>query len=240
MRLNSAINKIKGCHFLLCLLCWSVVGGCSATNIYQPGKDKVVIKAHSFAFKNGDIIFQDLDCGPLCDAIESVTAGYWGMPLSHIAIVEIINGNIQVIEAIGKNVHKTPIDTFLNRIVNNNGNPKIILGRLKSAYKNLLPKAIAFCNNQLGKQYDDAFLPNNDKYYCSELLYDAFKYANNNKPFFTLQPMTFKDKKTNNFFGAWVDYFAALKMEIPEGIEGCNPAGIANDEKIEIVNENSK
>ena len=191
------------------------------------------------SFRNGDFIFQDLDCGPLCDAIESVTAGYKGMPLSHIAIVEVANGNVQVIEAIGKNVHKTPIDSFLKRIVDSNGKPKIITGRLKTDYLKLVPKALAFCNEQLGKQYDDAFLPNNDKYYCSELLYDAFKDANNGKAFFSLQPMTFKDKKAKNFFPAWVDYFAALKIEIPEGIDGCNPAGIANDKKIKIVNVTS-
>jgi len=187
------------------------------------------------SFKNGDLIFQNLDCGPLCDAIESVTAGYKGMPLSHIAIVEIANGNIQVIEAIGKNVHKTPIDTFLKRIVDSIGKPKVIIGRLNSSYITLVPKALAFCNEQLGKQYDDAFLPHNDKYYCSELLYDAFKDANNGKAFFYLRPMTFKDKKAKTFFPAWVDYFAALKMEIPEGIDGCNPAGIANDTKLTIL-----
>ena len=193
----------------------------------------------SFHFKNGDIIFQDLDCGALCDAIESVTVGYKGISLSHIAIVEIVNGNIQVIEAIGSNVHKTPIDTFLKRSVDSNGKPRIIFGRLKPTYKMLLPKAISFCNKQIGKQYDDAFLPNNDKYYCSELLYDAFKYANEEESFFTLQPMTFKDKNTKDYYPAWVDYFAALKIEIPEGIDGCNPAGIANDNKITIIKNSS-
>jgi uncharacterized protein YycO len=191
--------------------------------------------ASSFHFKNGDIIFQDLDCGPLCDAIESVTAGYKGLPLSHIAIVEIVNGYIQVIEAIGSNVHKTPIDNFLKRIVDSNGKPKVILGRLKTDYLKLVPKALAFCNDQLGKQYDDTFLPNNDKYYCSELLYEAFKYANGGKKIFSLQPMTFKNNKTKMYFSAWVDYFAALKMEIPEGINGCNPSSIANDAKLTIL-----
>lgn len=174
----------------------------------------------------------------MCDAIESVTAGYKGMPLSHIAIVEIAKGNIQVVEATGKNVHKTPIDTFLKRIVDSNGKQKVIVGRLKPSYIKLIPKALKFCNKQPGKQYDDAFLPNNDKYYCSELLYDAFKYANDGKAFFSLQPMTFKDKKTKKYFPVWVDYFADLKMEIPEGIDGCNPASIANDAKIEIQVEN--
>ena len=114
------------------------------------------------------------------------------------------------------------------------------MGRLKLNYIKLLPKALLFCSKQLGKQYDDAFLPNNGKYYCSELLYDAFKYANNGKVFFSLQPMTFKDKKMKTYYPAWVDYFAALKIDIPEGIEGCNPSSIANDTKIIIQTKYEK
>ena len=184
--------------------------------------------------KNGDLIFQNLDCGALCDAIESVTEGYKGIPLSHVGIIEIKKKRILIIEAIGSKVHKTPIDIFLKRIVDSLGRPKIIIGRLLPNYAKLLPKALLFCNKKINVPYDDAFLPNNGKYYCSELLYDAFKYANQGIPFFALFPMTYKNKITSNFFKAWVDYFEALKMTIPEGIDGCNPASIANDVKIEI------
>ena len=38
-------------------------------------------------FKAGDLIFQDLQCGPLCDAINAVTKGYQGKDFSHVAIV---------------------------------------------------------------------------------------------------------------------------------------------------------
>ncbi|MHC4724324.1 MAG: hypothetical protein ACYS9V_08765 [Planctomycetota bacterium] len=40
-----------------------------------------------FEPKEGDLLFQDLDCGPLCDAIEKVTTGYQGSNFSHVGIL---------------------------------------------------------------------------------------------------------------------------------------------------------
>ncbi len=37
--------------------------------------------------KEGDLLFQDLDSSPVCDAIELVTPGYKGANFSHIGIV---------------------------------------------------------------------------------------------------------------------------------------------------------
>ena len=44
------------------------------------------------SFQVGDIIFQDLDCGPPCDAIEAVTSGYNGAQLSHCGIITEVKG----------------------------------------------------------------------------------------------------------------------------------------------------
>ena len=40
-----------------------------------------------FLLMKGDILFQDLDSSPLCDAIELVTPGYRNGNFSHIGIV---------------------------------------------------------------------------------------------------------------------------------------------------------
>ena len=40
-----------------------------------------------FSLQIGDILFQDLDSSPLCDAIEKVTPGYNDYNFSHIGIV---------------------------------------------------------------------------------------------------------------------------------------------------------
>jgi len=181
------------------------------------------------SYQTGDFIFQDLDCGGLCDAIEEVTQGYDGYHFSHIGMVYIKDQDTMVIEAIGKGVQLTSIDSFLSRTGTN------VHGRLKKKYRHLIPEAIDFSLKNTGTAYDDEFLYNNGKYYCSELLYDAFKYANNNKAFFELQPMTFKKPGTNDFYPVWIAYYEKLGIDIPEGQPGCNPGGFSRSDKLEII-----
>ena len=44
-------------------------------------------KEDTFTLQLGDLLFQDLDSSPLCDAIEIVTTGYKGANLSHVGII---------------------------------------------------------------------------------------------------------------------------------------------------------
>ena len=178
----------------------------------------------------GDLIFQNLDCGPMCDAIEAVTEGVDGQDFSHVALVCKQGDSLVVIEAIGKGVHYTSLSNFSKRTTN-----KMYVGRVKSQYKKLIAKAETFAEKQNGIPYDDEFIYNNGKYYCSELVYDAFKFANNDKPFFTLYPMTYKQPGSNDFFPVWVDYFKKLNKQIPEGQPGCNPGGLSRSDKIDII-----
>jgi hypothetical protein len=183
-------------------------------------------------YQNGDIVFKNLDCGALCDAIEAVTSGHAGNSFSHIGLVYIQHDSVFVIEAIGNNVTLTPIKQFEARSKHH-----LVQARLKPAYKKLIPDALAFALLQIGKPYDDAFLYNNGKYYCSELLYDAFAFANKGKPFFVLEPMTFKQPSSETFFPVWISYYAELNMPIPEGKLGINPGGISKSDKIEIITQ---
>jgi len=205
-----------------------VLIGCLFFNILS-------LKAQEFNFKTGDFVFQDIDCGDLCDAIEKVTPSIEGKHFSHIGLVYVAGDSIWVIEAIEKNVHLTRISTFLDHSKTENGAPKIIVGRLKKVYQFLNTKAISFALQQLGVPYDDVFLYNNGKYYCSELIFDAYKFANDGRDFFTLYPMTFKDPETNKTNKAWKGYYKKLKTKIPEGRLGCNPGSIGISETIEIV-----
>lgn len=179
--------------------------------------------------KTGDLIFQDLDCGGLCDAIEDVTQGYKEYRFSHVGLVYEHNDSLFAIESIGQGVKLTYLPVFLQRTNIN------VPARLKAEFQPLIAKAIEFSIAQLGKPYDDEFIYDNVKYYCSELLYDAFKYANNNEPFFELQPMTFKKPGTDSYFPVWEEYYGKLKMEIPEGELGCNPGGLSRSGKIQIL-----
>ena len=179
---------------------------------------------------DGDLLFQDMDCGPLCDAIEAVTEGYKGNDFSHMGMVLHRNDTIYIIEAAGKAVRLSTLEKF-----SKNTKKPMLVGRLKKKYKKLIPDAIAFSLQQMGVPYDEEYVYNNGSYYCSELIYDAFKAANNNKPFFQLFPMTYKQPGTNDFFPAWTDYYKAINKPIPEGQPGCNPGGMSTSDKIEIV-----
>lgn len=187
-----------------------------------------------FKFQNGDLLFQDIDCG-VCEAIEAVTPSWSNKKFSHTGLVYIKDSTVQVIEAIGKDVHMTPLDTFIKRQVDRYGQSKVVVGRLKPQYQALNDSAVRYALTQLGAPYDDVYTYGDNKYYCSELLYDAYQAANNGKPFFKLAPMTFKDPETNKYFPAWEGYYKDLGVKIPQGQPGCNPGTIANDPKVDIV-----
>jgi hypothetical protein len=182
------------------------------------------------SLKQGDFLFQNIDCGPLCDAIEQVTFGRDSLKFSHIGLIYIKQDSVYVIEAIGKSVTLTPYLQFKNRTQN-----PLYLGRVIPYYSGLIDGAILFAINQIGVPYDEAFLYNNQKYYCSELIYDAFKTSNQNQVFFELEPMTFKTPNSNDYFKEWVDYYKKLNIEIPEGKPGINPAGISRSNKINWI-----
>jgi hypothetical protein len=134
-----------------------------------------------------------------------------------------------VIEAIGEGVVVTSLQDFVRR------SSKIQVARFKQADNAFLQRAIRFAISLKGKPYDEVFLLNNDRYYCSELLYEAFKAANYGKAVFELSPMTFKEPNTHEYYPVWVDYYSKLKCPIPEGKPGLNPGGISRSSKLELI-----
>ncbi len=179
--------------------------------------------------RDGDLLFQDLDCGDLCDAIESVTQSFDNRHFSHIGLVHRRADSVYLIEAIGKEVQLTPMAQFLSRSTN-----QVFVGILHKKHRHLGSKAVAFALSQLGVPYDDVFLYDNGKYYCSELLYEAYKAANKGKDFFSLEPMTFKIPASDQFFPVWIEYYEQLKLPIPQGQLGINPGGISRSPKLKI------
>jgi len=180
--------------------------------------------------KNGDLLFINVNCGAMCDAINAVTEGFEGNDFNHVGMVYSDNNNdFFVYEAISKGVVKTPLNDFLKRT------NIVYKGTIKAPFQHLIPLAAAFCEEQLGVPYDADFLYDNGKYYCSELLYDAFLYANKDEAFFQLLPMTYKEPDSDEFFPVWTDHFEKQGIEIPEGLPGCNPGGMSLDEKVEMT-----
>ena len=159
-----------------------------------------------FQLQKGDFLFQDLDSSPLCDAIELVTPGYKGANLSHIGMVVELgdpycinpdynyNDHVKILEALPNKVRITSIDSFLNRSFDDDNNPKVIVGRLKTQHSHTIHNAISFSRKKIGMNYDNLFILNNDQYYCSELIYDAFLKDS----IFQLQNMNFLNPLIHN------------------------------------------
>lgn len=188
----------------------------------------LVALSPSSAQRHGDFLFQDLDCGPLCDAIEAVTPALDGRHFSHVGLVQQRGDSLFVVEAIPRGgVVRTPLAQFLARAADPAGRPVVTTMRLAPEHAALLAPALSFCDSAMGTPYDEVYLLDNGAYYCSELLFEAFRAANGGVDFFSLHPMTFRRPGSEAFDPAWVEYYETSGVPIPEGEPGCNPGGLA-------------
>ncbi len=190
------------------------------------------VKKEKIIIQEGDLLFQDLDSSPLCDGIEQVTNGFNDMNFSHIGIATNINKKTYILEAFD-GVDTVDLEEFLNRSLNEKNQPKVVVGRLKKDYQNLIPLAITHGISLIDLEYDEEFKINNGKFYCSELIYEIFLVSNNNKEFFELKPMTYK--LNGETLPIWKEYFKKLNVLIPENEPGINPGGISLSPKINII-----
>jgi len=119
--------------------------------------------------QKGDIIFQTSGSGQSM-AIQLATHSKY----SHCGILCMNNGNLFVYEAV-QPVKMTPIKTWIARGDDNH----FVVKRLKNASSVLTPdvfaKMKAVGEQFKGKQYDLTFEWNDDKLYCSELVWKIYK-----------------------------------------------------------------
>ena len=186
--------------------------------------------------QTGDLLFQQWDSSDFAKAINAVTEGADGVDYAHIGLVLSLDDTLKVLEAVtGDGVVLRPLDAFLKASLTADSLPRVAIGRLKKDYSSFIPKINEWALSKVGMPYDTLFIYGNDKYYCSELIYDAFNENVAGEAVFSLAPMTFKDPETNNFFPVWETYYKKQKEEIPEGEPGINPGLISRSAKIEIV-----
>jgi uncharacterized protein YycO len=174
--------------------------------------------------QQGDLLFQTSSGSDFGNAVEDATRIDTLQSYAHVGIVVMNGEKFAVAEATGQGVVLTPPDTFFNR------NVQTHIFRLDSEYHHFIPQVLKYCIMQTGKHYDSAFLPDNGKFYCSELITEAFKFANNGDDFFQLQPMTFKSG--GEFLPYWISLYKDLDMEIPEGVSGSNPTTLSRDKRL--------
>ncbi|MFA8434771.1 MAG: YiiX/YebB-like N1pC/P60 family cysteine hydrolase [Marinifilaceae bacterium] len=199
-------------------------------------------KKSDFELQKGDLLFQDLDDSSLSDAIEKVTqTGESNLSFSHVGMFVVDEkGEPLVLEAVSAGVCLTPLDTFLVRSLTLDGKPKVVVGRMKKRFRPRIQPAIEVGKKLLGKPYDSIYVMQDSAFYCSELIYEMFRGEGNDSEIFQLNPMTFKDPETGNFFPGWVEHYRKLGVLIPEGEPGLNPNGMSESQNIDLIHNFTK
>ena len=161
----------------------------------------------------GDLLFHVASQG---NAITDVTPGM----IDHVAIVM---SHDSVIEAVGKGVKTTPIDSLRQQ------DGYYLMARVKGAdSKQSLRNALQY----LGRPYDRLYLPDNDAIYCSELVQLSF-VDKHGKRLFSPIPMSFHDA-TGRITDYWRQFYAKHQLEVPEGEPGTNPGELSQRTNVKL------
>ncbi len=122
----------------------------------------------SYTPQQGDIVFQSLPHMPVIDAIEGSTHS----PFSHCGILVKQDNVWHVLEAIG------PVRlTRLERWVGQGREEAFAVYRLKPAFQPKVEAMITAAEKFIGLPYDIQYEMDDEKIYCSELIYKGFLKA---------------------------------------------------------------
>lgn len=187
---------------------------------FTPNEPKIKLQS-------GDLLFREKTSGKISEAIDKVTQTSTKTHFSHVGLVEVSDSGIFVLHA---SLKGGTCVVSLNEFQHPEGDSVTVVAyRLKKDWQKAVPAALKKAHQMLGKPYNFSYVLSDTAHYCSEFVYLAFAADS----VFELEPMTFKDPKTHDFFPAWVEYYQKMGIEIPEGKPGCNPNGLAASNKLE-------
>lgn len=182
--------------------------------------------------ETGDLLFTLIGRGD--NAISAVTAGYRGARVNHVGVAVRNPRGMFILEAFPPEVRLTNIAVHLRRSKDNEGRQRYMIGRLDVEHRHHIPEAITYGLVQRDIPYDRLYLTDEDALYCSELVVDMFKSANDDTEFFEEHPMSFRDPASGETHPHWVAYYEYFGMEVPHGEPGSNPGRISLDPKLDI------
>jgi hypothetical protein len=154
-----------------------------------------------------------------------------------LAIVDD-QGQMAVVESLQgtpSGVRITPLSSFLERSLDAKGRPKVIVGRFYPPYHRLIPAAIHEAKQLIGKPYDPYFSLNNDAYYGSELIYEAFRLANHGTPLFHLRTVSFINPDTHEIYPFWDNWSFQHGKKAPPELQIVDPGSMSTSSKLRIV-----
>ena len=180
--------------------------------------------ANGSGLQSGDLVFLSLGCR-MCELIEKTTAS----PFSHVGIVQIVKGEEpSVIMAVPPQVMRVT----LSEAVVNAKKPPVFMRMRSLENQRLAELAVQKAAAFLGRPYDDDFVLEKSKLYCSELIYFSFLEASGERfSLFKLQPM-----KIDPFSKEWEEL---LGHSPPEGKLGLSPGDLARSSYLGVFEPHS-
>ena len=168
-----------------------------------------------YTLQSGDLLFLTENRSDMEHAISASTGEY-----THVALVERDSeDDVWIIEAMPENgVQRISYSQFEREHQLRFFMESFDIYRLTVSFDTVA--VITRAKNLIGKPYDDAFLPDNDAYYCSELVQTAFG------DLFESKPMNWRDAN-GNLPKYWVKHFKKIHMRVPEGTLGTNPTDMS-------------
>ena len=176
--------------------------------------------------RTGDLLFvgSSEGAGSMDEAIVAATGN-----LTHVAIIQVDQtGMPWVIDATPKRgVSRYPLDS----LVQANPGAAFFVKRLKdtTGVSRYVENALRF----VGNSYDLSFLPDNDAFYCSELVRDAYRRPDGSY-LFEAAPMNFL-APDGSLPPYWKELFERLEMPVPQGVPGTNPQDMSRSPLLEDV-----
>ncbi len=197
--------------------------------------------ADTHRFRNADLVFvkipagYSLDEGTMSEAIASSTSDSDSSRMTvHVAILEVAGDSTWIIDAtIKRGVARYPLDTFLTDFRLKDGSLPVLEVKRPDVSGKQAAQFVENAKKYIGQPYDVHFLPDNGAMYCSELVYNSFVLPDGTH-LFRERPMNFRspDGQMPQY---WVQLFALLNQEVPQGVTGTNPQDMSEEPSLREV-----
>jgi hypothetical protein len=178
-----------------------------------------LLPATALALKvqDGDLLFVTAARTGLSGAIDDATATQGEPSFDHVALVAHAGDSAVVLHADEHGSREQALKAFIDEATAKQR--QIFVYRLSHEHRPAITDAIAQARRMLGKPYNDTYVQDDNRYYCSDFIERAFRTHH----VFALQPMNFKNLQTGQISPYWTDFYRSKGMPVPQDLPGTNP-----------------
>jgi hypothetical protein len=152
--------KKRGWKFLLLAAFLSLIFAAAGLRLTSPSLTDLP------PLKDGDIVFQTSRSN---QSLAIMAAS--GSPYSHMGFIRLDAQDGPVVIETGAQVRETPLQQWIDRGVGR----RVVIKRITGLTTTQANNALQWAKKVYGKPYDLFFLEDDAAFYCSELVYDAFR-----------------------------------------------------------------